>query len=119
VTSLQDKTSEKILVLFLLAVVVSVCAVGYTLYGSFYNTSNWTTHNITGRITYMQLYNQFPTVELYIVLDTGNYTRVTVNPFWTYAQLVNYNLNDTVILTYQQNSAGDVQVTHIEVKEWI
>jgi len=113
---LQDKTSEILQALFVLALVVCGAGTTYIVYINYSNNNNWTTNNITGRITHMQLYNQFPTVELYIVLDNGNYTRVTVNPFWTYAQLINYNPNSIITLTYQQNSAGDVQVTHIESK---
>jgi hypothetical protein len=104
---------------FLLSIlIVSMGSIGiYIVYNDYSTHNSWTTHNITGNLTEMHLYNQFPTTELYIVLDNGNYTRVDINPFWAYAQLINFNQSRPVTITYQENNAYQVKITHIVSKE--
>jgi len=105
------------MVLFIVAIISCAGAGSYIFYNDYSQQNDWTTHNITGRIVGMQLYNQFPTIELYIAMSNGNYTLVNVNPFWTHAQLVNYDQSKIIKITYKENSAGAVKVTFIETVE--
>jgi len=108
---------KKLAIFFTLFMIFIGSSATYVVYHQYTVSNDWTTHNITGHLRTMQLYNQFPVTELYIVLDTGNYTRVNVNPFWAYAQLINFDTNNTISFTYQENTAGEVKMINIKTME--
>ena len=109
---MNDKTK------FILFVICTVVFVGgvitYIVYGNYDSHNSWTEHTISGYIRESHFTNQWPIIELFIILDTGDYVAVNVNPHWTYAQLINYDQNYPVAITYQENKAHEIKVTHME-----
>ena len=116
----EQKKNERLqlLPIFLVALIVGATIVGvYICISDHITNSVWETKTISGYIKDVQLYNQFPTKELFIVLTNKEYVVVTENPFWAYAVLLNIDTSQPYTFTYEQSRAGHVKMKNISSLE--
>lgn len=109
---------KKSTVIFVVAMILTCCFIGYMFVDNHTKQTTWTTKTVTGHISQLILYNDFPQLETYVLFDNGNYTVIDINHFWAYSHLAQIQPQNNVELTYKVNRHNHkraIQVKEIEV----
>ena len=105
----MEKKEKMVILSVIFIILISSGMVAYNEY----KAKQWKTREVSGYIKTFTLYNEFPNREVLIYFTNATYLHVTSNPFWTYSQLINLDLNKSVTITYQINQLHHKRVTNV------